>query len=178
MIIGCPGSGKTTFSRRLAEVLGRQAVHLDRLLWRPDWEMIPYDERLVIHNGLINADSWIIDGMWRSHVTDRMKRATAVLFLDYKRSVCLRRAVARRIRFAGKQRNDIAEGCTEKLDGDFIRYIWKFNKEIRPMIYELINRYSENIDYAVFKNPKEAEKFLSDLPLCLQTSSGDLQNIR
>ena len=36
LVIGCPGSGKSTFSRRLAKKTGFELFHLDLLYWRAD----------------------------------------------------------------------------------------------------------------------------------------------
>ena len=161
-VIGCPGSGKTTFSNRMGAIQSRQVVHLDKVLWNPNWKMLPYDERKVIHDELISADNWLIDGMWRSHLADRFKRATLVIFLDYKRRVSYFRALKRRIKYKGKQRDDIAEGCLEKLDRDFTRYIWTFRKAVRPQILELIQA-NPHIAVVTLPNPKSAERFLLNL---------------
>lgn len=161
-VIGCPGSGKTTFSIRLGEILSRQVAHLDKVLWNPNWQMLPYDERKIIHDKLISADTWLIDGMWRSHLVDRFKRATLIIFLDYKRRVSFLRALKRRMKYSGKQRDDIAEGCLEKLDRDFTRYIWTFRKRVRPQILELINAVPQ-VTVVTLSNPKSAEKFLQSL---------------
>lgn len=161
-IVGCPGSGKTTFSNSLQTLLNRDVVHLDKLLWKPNWEMRDYDSRVKIHNELIEGERWIIDGMWRSHLVDRLKRATLVFFLDYKRSLCLFRALKRRIKYSGKQREDIAEGCFEKLDSEFLKYIWKFKKDTRPLILQLTSE-NDNIQTVVLKNPKQTKRFLSQL---------------
>ena len=107
-VIGCPGSGKTTFAKSMGAIMSRQVWHLDKVLWNPNWEMLPYDKRKAIHDGLISNSEWIIDGMWRSHLTDRFGRATLVIFLDYKRRVSYFRALKRRIKYRGKQRDDIA----------------------------------------------------------------------
>ena len=40
-VIGCPGSGKTTFTNELGAILGREVVHLDKLLWGANWQMLP-----------------------------------------------------------------------------------------------------------------------------------------
>ncbi len=161
-IIGCPGSGKTTFSNQLQGILGRSVVHLDKLLWNPNWNMLEFSERQAIHGKLIAEENWIIDGMWKSHLTERLKRATLVIFLDYKRSLCMRRAILRRIKYNGKQREDIAEGCLEKLDTYFLKYIWNFNKNMRPLISQLLQN-NQAVQAVVLKNPKQTKAFLAQL---------------
>ena len=37
LVIGCPGAGKSTLTRALAETLGLPAVYLDRLWWKSGW---------------------------------------------------------------------------------------------------------------------------------------------
>lgn len=155
-IIGCPGSGKTTFSNSLQEILRRPVIHLDKVLWLPNWEMPDYDARVQIHNEIVNADNWIVDGMWKSHLVDRFKRATLVIFLDYKRSVCISRAIKRRLKYSGKQREDIADGCLEKLDGYFLKYIWTFRKNVRPLILQLMEQHPET-HVLVLKTPKQTK---------------------
>jgi adenylate kinase family enzyme len=162
-IIGSPGSGKTTFSRQLAAILNRPVVHLDRLLWHPDWQFMPYEERRVIHDGIVAADQWIIDGMWRSHVEERLARATTVIFLDYRRTISMWRAFTRFLKKRGTQRSDIADGCLEKLDTDFVSYIWNFNKEVKPYLLTLFNKYTENFHLVVLKSPKAAKVYIKSL---------------
>lgn len=161
-VIGCPGSGKTTFSNNLQEILHRRAIHLDKVLWAANWKMLDYEKRVEIHNNIICQDSWLIDGMWKSHLPDRFKRATLVIFLDFRRSLCLYRAVKRRVRYSGKQREDIADACLEKLDGYFLKYIWTFRKKVRPVILSLME---ENPQIKVIRltSPKEAQRFLQQL---------------
>lgn len=161
-VIGCPGSGKTTFSKALAALLGREVVHLDKLLWNKNWQMLEYDKRVNIHNKIVSNDSWIIDGMWKSHLPDRVSRATLVIFLDYRRRVSLGRAVKRRIKYAGKQRDDIADGCLEKLDGYFLRYIWNFRKKVRPLVLQLLAEYP-TVQVVALKTPRETKQFETQL---------------
>lgn len=167
-IIGCPGSGKTTFTKSFGEILSRPIIHLDKMLWGANWQMLPYDERQVIHNELVSADSWIIDGMWRSHLPERLDRATTVIFLDYKRGISMCRAINRRIKFRGKQRDDIADGCLEKLDNYFLNYIWTFRRKVRPFIIDSLATRSQ-LQVVTFRNPRQTKRFLSELESYIKT---------
>lgn len=160
-VIGCPGSGKTTFCNTLGQALQRDVVHLDKVLWAPNWQMISYNERKQIHDKLIAEESWLIDGMWRSHLSDRLQRATLVIFLDYKRSVCMRRATLRHLKNLHKQRPDIAQGCIEKHDRDFSNYIKTFNKKVRPFIVTQLAQTDAKV--VVLSNPRQAQKYLNQL---------------
>lgn len=158
-IIGCPGSGKTTFSKSLGEKLGRGVIHLDKVLWGANWQMLPYEQRKVIHGNLISSEEWIIDGMWKSHLTERLDAATLVIFLDYKRRVSMLRAINRRIKYRGRQRDDIADGCLEKLDGYFLHYIWTFRRKVRPVILQELAKRPK-LDAVTLATPKQTELFL------------------
>ena len=161
-VIGCPGSGKTTLSNTLGQVLSRPVTHLDKVLWDTNWQMLPFAEREQIHSALVAADSWLIDGMWRSHLSGRFSRATLVIFLDYKRSVSFTRAVKRFFKYRNKQRQDIADGCLEKLDGYFVKYIWNFRKNVRPEILELIAQHPK-VTVVTLRTPKQTQQFVAQL---------------
>lgn len=161
-VIGCPGSGKTTFTKSMGKILNREVIHLDKVLWDVNWQMLPYEKRQTIHDSLISADNWLIDGMWKSHLEERMDRASLVIFLDYKRNVSFFRAVKRRIKYRGKQRDDIADGCLEKLDNYFLNYIWTFRRKVRPIILQEFAK-RPNLRVVTLCTPKQAELFLQQL---------------
>lgn len=161
-VIGCPGSGKTTFAKSIGEILNRTVIHLDKVLWGANWQMLPYGERKIIHDKIVCSDVWLIDGMWKSHLNERLDRATLVIFLDYKRCVSMCRAINRRIKYRGKQRDDIADGCLEKLDNYFLHYIWTFRRVVRPIILkEFANR--PNLSVVTLATPKQTDSFLYNL---------------
>jgi len=96
VVVGTSASGKTSFSRSLAQALGRPHVELDALHWGPGWTARPDFAELVA--AAVNVDSWVVDGNYRT-VRDRIwERATAIVWLNYPFRVVFYRALARTIR--------------------------------------------------------------------------------
>ena len=89
MVIGCPGSGKSTFSRTLHKLTGIPLFHLDLMNWNSDRTTVDkavFRERL---SNTIQMDEWIIDGNYGSTIELRLKACDTVVFLDYPLNVCL-----------------------------------------------------------------------------------------
>lgn len=82
LVIGCPGTGKSTLTRALAETLGLPAVYLDRLWWKSGWinrTRAEFDARL---DAALAGDAWVMDGNYLRTLPRRLERCDAVLFLD------------------------------------------------------------------------------------------------
>lgn len=159
MVIGCPGSGKSTFSRALHQRTGIPLFHLDMMYWNADRTTVEksvFRERL---SGTIQLSEWIIDGNYGSTIELRLQACDTVIFLDYPPEVCLSGIFERR----GKARTDIPwiENEDEE-DEEFIEFVKNFNAQSRPMIIELLNRYSYK-DIYIFKSRDEADSFLNQL---------------
>ncbi|MFZ0678580.1 hypothetical protein [Candidatus Binatus sp.] len=95
VVLGCAGSGKTTFARRLAEITGAPVICLDAI-WNPCWgkDDVPVFRTLMkdAHAG----DTWISDGNFAAATFDiRLPRATLVISLDHPKMFCARRAITR-----------------------------------------------------------------------------------
>lgn len=159
MVIGCPGSGKSTFSRALHEKTGIPLFHLDMMYWMPDRTTV---EKAVFRKRLsdtIQKNEWIIDGNYGSTIELRLQACDTVIFLDYPLDVCLHGIMERR----GIPRSDMpwVENEDEE-DAGFIEFIKNFNSQSRPAIIDLLNRYS-NKDIYVFKSRNEADGFLNKI---------------
>lgn len=161
-VIGCPGSGKTTFSNNLGNLLGKQVVHLDSILWAENWQLRPEEQRLQIHDDVVSGQSWIVDGMWASYLQQRVQRSSLVIFLDYKRLLCFCRAFFRQVKYRGKQRSDLANGCIEKVDKEFLRYVWDFHKQSIPRVKDVLKQ-NANVCQVTFTTPRQAKVFLKQL---------------
>jgi adenylate kinase family enzyme len=62
LVIGSGGSGKSTFSTRLGDLLNIEVSHLDKFFWQPGWVKPEPEEWLQTVTELTDRDSWILDG--------------------------------------------------------------------------------------------------------------------
>lgn len=159
IVIGCPGSGKSTFSRKLHELTSIPLYHLDMMYWNPDRTTVDksvFRERLSI---VMQNEQWIIDGNYGSTIELRVNACDTVFFLDYPTDVCLEGIRERR----GKARSDMPwiEGTDEE-DADFIGFVRDFALQSRPDILNLLNKYSDKNIY-IFKSRCDADRFLQVL---------------
>jgi adenylate kinase family enzyme len=134
LVIGSGGAGKSTFARRLGERTGLPVVHLDALYWRPGWVKTPDDQWRATVAELLARDAWILDGNYSGTLELRLAACDTVFFLDLPRRVCLPAVIARRVRYAGRSRPDCAPGCPEKIDWEFVRWIWRYSTRARPKV--------------------------------------------
>lgn len=157
MIIGCPGSGKSTFARSLTEKTGLPLHYLDMMYWNPDRTTKPKEEFRAALRETVALPEWIIDGNYGSTLELRMESCDTVIFLDYPPEVCLSGIEERR----GKPRADMPWVETEP-DLEFIEFVRKYNEESRPRVIELLEKYKEK-NIIIFKSRQESEDFLRSL---------------
>ena len=157
MIIGCPGSGKSTFARSLTEKTGLPLHYLDMMYWNPDRTTKPKEEFRAALRETVALPEWIIDGNYGSTLELRMEACDTVIFLDYPVEVCIAGVEERR----GKPRSDMPWVETEP-DLEFIEFVRKYNEESRPRVIELLEKYKEK-NIIIFKSRQESEDFLRSL---------------
>lgn len=162
LIIGCSGSGKSTLARAMGEKLHLPVVHLDQLWWKPGWENYTreeFDEKL---EAVLTESRWIIDGNFRRTLPKRLEKCDTVIYLDFSRWACLRGVLHRVVTGCGKVRPDMGQGCPERFDWEFMKWIWSFNRENRTMNYSLLSR-TRHAEKIILKNRREVKRFLETL---------------
>lgn len=159
VIIGCPGSGKTRLARDLGDKLGLTVVHLDRLWWKQGWENVTREEFDTRLENALKLDSWIIDGNYNRTMDVRLEKCDTIIYLDYSRWACLWGMLQRVLGNYGKNRSDMPDGCPERFDWEFVKFIWNFNENNRVINYTRIAKY-KHAKAIVLKNRKEARAFL------------------
>ena len=155
IVIGCPGSGKSTVSRALHNKTGIPLYHLDMMYWNADKTTVERSVFLERLSTVLEKDEWIIDGNYGSTMELRMAACDTVIFLDYPLDVCLDGIRERR----GKPRSDMPWIETEE-DAEFIEFIKNYNEQQKPKVLELLEKYSDK-NIVIFKSREQANEFLS-----------------
>lgn len=164
IVVGCCGAGKSRLARRLSEKTGLPVVHLDRLYWKPNWVACTdeeTDEKII---EALSRDKWIIDGNFRRTMELRISKCDTAVFLDYSRMTCVFGVLGRVMRNHGKVRSDMGDGCKEKFDFEFLRFVWNFRKNKAPAIRELFAKYGGfGVNTVILKSRREADRWLETI---------------
>lgn len=157
IVIGCPGAGKSTFSKKLKEVTNIPLYHLDMIWHKSDKTNISKEEFDLQLNNILKKESWIIDGNYQRTMEKRLKECDTVFLLDIPLKECLMGAENR----IGKKREDIPWIETE-FDEEFKQQICRFPKDSLPEIYQLLERYKDK-NIIIFKSREEANNYLQNI---------------
>ena len=159
IVIGCPGSGKSTFSRELHNLTHIPLYHLDMIYWNKDKTTVSKSVFLQRLSNIIKKEKWIIDGNYGSTMKIRLDECDTVFFLDYQVEVCLEGVLSRR----GNKREDMPWIEDENhVDEEFIQFIKNYNSESRPKVIELLNMCCNKKIY-IFKTRADGERFFNEL---------------
>lgn len=158
IIIGCPGSGKTTFAENLNRCTELPLFYLDAIWHKPDRTHISrdeYDKRLA---EIFELNEWIIDGNYSRTIEERIQRCDTVFLFDLPTEICIQGAIER----LGTPRYDLPWVDTE-LDPKLKKDIEEFPIKNLPDIYKLIDNYKTSKQIIIFKSRRESDQFLSTL---------------
>ena len=162
LIIGCGGAGKSTLARQLGKKLDLPVVHLDTLFWKPGWvqeSREEFDRKLSVE---LEKPRWILDGNFNRTMPQRMAKCDTIIYLDFPRLTCLMGVIKRIVTTYGKVRPDMGDGCSERFDLEFLRWVWNYNKNNRERNYQLLSE-AAHAQKLVLKKRRAANQFLKNL---------------
>lgn len=142
LIIGSPGAGKSTLATRLARCTSLPLIHLDQEYWRAGWIEPPRDEWLAAVEALTTRPCWIMDGNYGGSLLKRLARADTVIYLDLPPWRCVSRIIRRIIGSWGRVRPDMADGCPEQLNWEFLVYTARFKRDRRASIEDKLRAFN------------------------------------
>lgn len=148
MIFGLPGSGKSTFALTLSQQLNLPLYHLDKHFFIEHWVERPKEDFLSLQQAIVAQDQWIIDSNALGSLEMRYARANLVLYFFMPRPLCFRGLIKRRF-FKDDSIQDRAEGCQERLPYHLIRYMWTFDRRVRPLLERLQKTYPKVAFYRI-----------------------------
>ena len=160
-ILGYSGSGKSTLTKQLSKHYNIPALFLDTVQFVPNWQERDRDEARQIVKNFMQNDSWVIDGNYTGfYQRERLEQADKIIYLNFPRRICLYRAYRRYLENKNTTREDMAEGCVEKMDFEFMWWILHKgrSKEKRDKYKEIVEEFKDKV--VVLKNPKEVSLYL------------------
>lgn len=164
VVIGCSGAGKSTLATRLGERLDIPVVHLDRLFWQPGWVESPRAEFEQRVTDAVQRDRWIVDGTFIGTQHLIMPAADTIVWFDFPRSICLWRVTSRWFAHrGGRTRRDMTEDCPEKIDFEFLEFIWTFRESYRPRIVARLDQLRPDQRLIILRKPADVARFSREM---------------
>jgi adenylate kinase family enzyme len=170
-VIGTSGSGKSTFSRKLAGELKCPYLEMDEIFWKPNWQE-PSDEEFF--ENLIeklSGECWVLDGNYTRTSEIKWSRADTIIWVDYSFQRTVFQAVKRALtRIVTKQELWGKAGNVESFKKSFLSkdsiILWtlKTYKKNRARYTELFNDPKYNhIEFIRITSPQNADTFINKL---------------
>ena len=152
IVIGCPGSGKSTFARKLQQKTGLPLYYLDMIWHRPDRTNVSEEEFDARLAKILARNEWIIDGNYNRTLETRLQACDTAFLFDLPTEDCLAGARAR----IGTNRVDLPWEETE-LSEEFYRFILTFSEQ------KLVRKYAAQKQVIVFHSHRESDDFLKSM---------------
>lgn len=138
LVLGCSGSGKSTLSRSLGQTLDIPVFHMDKLFWKENWVESSDEELAEKLEEIVALKDWIIDGNFSRFLPHRLERTEEIIYINLPRWQNLWRVTKRYLQYRGQTRPDMGDGCNEKLDLEFLLWIWNFPKRSHHKMIQLM----------------------------------------
>ncbi|WP_457583012.1 AAA family ATPase [Ensifer canadensis] len=166
LVVGCSGGGKSTLSQKLARHFDLLYISIDRdILWLPGWVQRDRAEqrRRIVER--IAADRWVMDGTSPSTFDIRVPRSDIVIWVRMPRLLCVWGVVTRWLKYIGRTRPEMARGCVEKVDWDFLEFIWTFEDKFSPRIVAGLAEHGPDVPVLQLKSRRQMQRLLDLLGL-------------
>ncbi len=169
LVMGSSGSGKSTFARRLSSMTGIPTVSIDALFWKPGWVESDRDEFQRRMTEAAREPRWIMDGNYTRNGAGELRRELSRHgHLVRPAAIDLHAGIFRRIAGSyGQVRAEMAEGCPEKIDLEFFRYVWTYRQQQRPKLIEYFKGLRPDQSLVCFTDRVQADDYLKSLALTL-----------
>ncbi|PRD45825.1 DNA topology modulation protein FlaR [Phyllobacterium phragmitis] len=164
MIIGGAGSGKSTLARQIGDKTGLPVIHIDPMFWKAGWVQRRPEETTALALKATESEEWVFEGNHSATMDARLARADTLIFLDIGTVRRLWRIALRTLCHYGRTRPDMAEGCPERFDWDFIKWVAGYRRGGRVKALRLIRSAPPHVRMLHLHDPAEVRTFLANIP--------------
>lgn len=158
LVIGCPGAGKTYFSKKLSKILNLPLVHMDNLYWNKDKTSVDLDTLKARLQPYLEKEEWIIDGNYHKTLEMRLPYASDVFVLDLPRKECIQGILDR----IDQPRDDIPWVESEDDATELIAWTADYGFRTKDEEIALLNK-NKHIKVHVINSRKEMNEYLEKL---------------
>ncbi|QWW69411.1 AAA family ATPase [Rhizobium sp. WYJ-E13] len=161
VVIGGSGGGKSTLAQKLASHFDLTYLSIDRdIRWLPGWVERGKEEQRQRIIERIAGERWIMDGTNTSTFDIRLPRTDIVIWVRMPRLLCVWGVLTRWLKHLGRTRPEMAPGCIEKVDWEFLEFIWTFEKKFTPRVTAAIAAHGPHVPVLQVKSRRQMRALL------------------
>ncbi|MDA8793127.1 hypothetical protein N9N67_07770 [Bacteriovoracaceae bacterium] len=168
VIVGTSGSGKTTLGRQISHIFNIPHRDIDSFNWQENWQALEKSQLRDVLNQFTDQEEWIIDGNYGSVKDITWKKATHIIWLDYKLPFVLKRFFIRSFKRSYTKEilwNNNRETLKNSIWGKESLFLWIFKTH-----HKLKKEYSTYQESPIYSakfirliGAKETEAFIAKL---------------
>lgn len=163
MVIGGPGSGKSTLGRKLGAQLGLPVVHMDPIYWLGDWVERDKAEAMRMAKEVADGPEWVFEGNHSASMAYRAERADLIVFLDMPRALRMWRILWRSLRYYGRTRPDMGPNCPERFDRTFLKFCWTYDRDGRLRALGFVDDWRDRRRVRILTSRRQVAAFLAEI---------------
>lgn len=161
MIVGQPGSGKSWLANRLGQATGLPVFHMDHIHYMPGWVERPMSEKIRMATEIENGDAWIFEGGLSRTYAHRIDRCDTLILLDLPFWRRFARVLWRTVVRYGRNRPDMAQGCPESFNLQFLKWMWRTRKLHRTALGTWVKKADHEVEVVVLRGKAEVARYLA-----------------
>ncbi|MDT0672234.1 AAA family ATPase [Staphylococcus chromogenes] len=147
VIMGSPGTGKSTLAYKIAQQTKLPLYHMDALFWEGT-QNVSDDVLLERLDTLLQKEKWIIDGNYKDTLEMRVAKADLVIWMKAPRWKCVLLVIYRYLK--GKRQKGPGAN-PDSLEPSFIQYIWRFPEKSFPEMNRIYETYKNQCRWMIIE---------------------------